>query len=288
MKQIKKSPQQMLDEKKRTLYGVKAFNAGNKADVNTSNRTVSFVGNTYYYADAFLDVLVSGAAKKTIADNGPTSTAEEKINHIADHKLDTDHLIGRFTKLEEGTYEHQKYGELKGIISDSFIPETQKGDEYLMNYENKMYNQHSIGFMYRDLILADKESVNQSDRMIFEEYYPQVINKEVIDKYGFFFVVKEIELWEISTVMRGANKLTTTLGIKSDDSNTALIELYNRLEILGGMYKSSSSKKNIELQMRQIKQIMSEIVNDKSQIKVTEKPTEDSILTTDDIKNWFK
>ena len=288
MKQIKKSPQQMLDEKKRTLYGVKAFNAGNKADVSTSNRTVSFVGNTYYYADAYLDVLVSGAAKKTIADNGPTSTAEEKINHIADHKLDTDHLIGRFTKLEEGTYEHQKYGELKGIISDSFIPETQKGDEYLMNYVNEMYNQHSIGFMYRDLILADKESVNQSDRMMFEEYYPQVINKEVIDKYGFFFVVKEIELWEISTVMRGANKLTTTLGIKSDDSNTALIELYNRLEILGGMYKSSSSKKNIELQMRQIKQIMSEIVNDKSQIKVTEKPTEDSILTTDDIKNWFK
>lgn len=286
-----KTPEQLLREKKQTIYGVKAFNSKADLEVSGGERTVSFVGNTYYYADAVLDVLVDGAAKKTIKENGPGSDAEDKINHIADHKLDTDHLIGRFVELGEGQYEHPKYGELTGILGSSFIPDTTRGDEYLLNYINKMYNQHSIGFLYRDLMLADKESTYEEHRKNWDEYYPQIINKELVDKYGFFFVVKEIELWEISTVMKGANKLTSTLGVKSDDPQTALIELYNRLEILNGLYKSgNASKKKTELQIRQIKQMMSEIVNERPLGKSTERPPKtdtSEVLTTDDIKSWF-
>ncbi len=261
--------QRLLKEKQDKIYGVKGFGNGAKAieNVDMTRRSVDFVGNTYNYVDHDWDVLVKGAAVKTIADNGPDSGADVIIKHQSDHVLATSHMVGKLTALKEEEYEKGKYG----ITATSMLPDHAKGNEHLTNYQMRMYDQHSIGFMYRDLGIADKESEMESERENWNEVYPQLINPEKADEMGFFFVVKEIELWEISVVPYGANQLTPYLGSKGADKNTILTGLFSRLDILKGQYgqETKSGKKNIELQIRQIKQMMKEVVNWKPSAKDT-------------------
>jgi hypothetical protein len=47
----------------------------------------------------------------------------------------------------------------------------------------------------------------------WNKYYKDIINKEFVDEYGFFWVVNEIKLLEVSAVLFGANELTPTLEI---------------------------------------------------------------------------
>jgi hypothetical protein len=187
------------------------------------------------------------------------------IKHQADHYLDTSHMVGKLTALKEEEYEQGKYG----ITATSLIPDHAKGNENLTNYQMRMYDQHSIGFIYRDLSIADKTSKMENERENWNEIYPQLLNPEKADELGFFFVVKEIELWEISVVAYGANQLTPYLGSKGANKDTAMNGLFSRLDILKGQYgqETKSGKKNIELQIRQIKQMMNEVVNWKSSAK---------------------
>jgi hypothetical protein len=284
--------QKLLKEKQDKIYGVKGFGFGKKAidNVDMTRRSVDFVGNTYYYVDRDMDVLVKGAATKTIADNGPDSGADVMIKHQADHYLDTSHMVGKLTALKEEEYEQGKYG----ITATSLIPDHAKGNENLTNYQMRMYDQHSIGFIYRDLSIADKTSKMENERENWNEIYPQLLNPEKADELGFFFVVKEIELWEISVVAYGANQLTPYLGSKGANKDTAMNGLFSRLDILKGQYgqETKSGKKNIELQIRQIKQMMNEVVNWKPSAKdILFEPSDPDTITAaqlSDAINKFK
>ena len=267
-----------LAEKIAEQYGVKTqTHAPTVKQVDLDERTIKAVGNTYFYIDSDMDMLVPGCAIKSINDKGPDSNATAKIKHQLDHVLRASNAAGRITVLDE-----RKVDGNDVLYFESFIPQTLKGDEILTNYQEGIYDNHSIGFRYVQLEIAKRFSEVPAEIALWNEFFPKAINPEVAEARGFFWVVKEIELFEISTVSFGANTLTPFLGSKSkEDVNQLKKNLILRIDSLTDQLKSKVDKptrKTVELEARQLKQIVSDLSigepSEKSTIKPDNKDTQ--------------
>ena len=238
-------------DKKSAHYSVKSADA-NILDVSTSSRIVTGFFNSYNFFDSDKDVLIMGAAKKSIDERGVNSSAVAKIKHALNHDLTT--LVGKLQVLEETT----KNG-ITGIYFESKIANTTLGNDTLINYKEGIYDNHSIGFKYNQLSLIESEK----NPVAWNEVVSKLLNPEEAEKYGYLYLVKEINLFEGSTVAFGANSLTPFLGVKSGSKESmtlALVSKLNQLEytVKNGM-QSDEMLSTFELQIKQFKQILKEI-----------------------------
>jgi len=250
-----------LEQKLSKHFGVKIAQGGGiiKNEDDADSRTIKAIGNTYFFIDSDQDMLVPGCCNKSIADRGPQSNAVAKIKHQRDHEIKTTAAVGRIDVLKETVIEDKTV-----LYFESYIPETRKGDDDLENYKAGLFDNHSIGFRYKQLVWAEKDSINEVNKKAWDEYYPQAINPEKADVVGGFWVIKEIELFEISVVSFGANQLTPYLGSKSIEENNKLkTELIERIDNLAEQLKSpgatKESRKNTEIEVLQLKQIISDL-----------------------------
>jgi len=261
-------------------FGVKtASYQSSVKEINDSERTIKAIANTYFYIDSDQDMLIPGCAKKSIADRGPLSSAVAKIKHQADHNLNTRNAVGRITVLDERKYEGNDV-----LYFESFIPDTMKGENDLGNYQEGLFDNHSIGFRYKQLELAERDSQEAEWAANWAKYYPMALNPEEADKYGYFYVVKEIELFEISVVSFGMNTLTPYLGSKSKDKNKNIIkDSLDRIDLIKAQLKSSLDKKvrkEVDLQVLQLKQILSELEIKEPSKKTTQHANESGTKET--------
>jgi len=249
-----------IQQKLATHFGVKHSEGGLAIkEVNENERTIKAIANTYYWIDSDQDMLVKGSSTKSINDRGVNSSAVAKIKHQSDHVLNTQNTVGRITVLDERVIDGKDV-----LYFESFIPETRKGNDDLMNYKSGLYDNHSIGFRYKVLELAVRNSQNADELKNWNEFYPMALNPEKADEMGFFWVVKEIELFEISVVSFGANQLTPYLGSKSaTDNNNLKAELLDRIDQLNAQLKSNveakTDRKNIDMECLQLKQIITDL-----------------------------
>jgi phage head maturation protease len=249
-----------LQQKMATHFGVKTVEGSSSIKmVDAEKRTVEFVANTYFFIDSDQDMLISGCAAKSINDRGPKSNATAKIKHQSDHVLNTKNVVGRFDLIDERNIDGMDV-----LYCESHIPSTAKGNDDLINYQEGLYDNHSIGFRYKQIVKAVLNSTNEMERKAWDEFYPLALNPEKADEEGFFWVVKEIELFEISVVSYGANKLTANLTGKSKDDNEKIkSNLIERLDELNGQLKSLSESKNqrglITMEILQMKQIITDL-----------------------------
>jgi HK97 family phage prohead protease len=238
-------------EKKSAHYSVKSADA-NIIDVSTSSRIVTGFFNSYNFFDSDKDVLVMGAAKKSIEERGVNSTAVAKIKHALNHDLTT--LVGKLQVLEETT----KNG-ITGIYFESKIANTTLGNDTLINYKEGIYDNHSIGFKYNQLSLIEAEK----SPVAWNEVLSKLVNPQEAEKFGYLYLVKEINLFEGSTVAFGANSLTPFLGVKSGNKESITLALDSKLNQLMHTVKNGSQSDDmmhtLELQIKQIKQVLKEI-----------------------------
>ena len=249
-----------LQQKLATHFGVKTVEGTTSIKmVDAEKRTVEFVANTYFFIDSDQDMLVSGCASKSINDRGPRSNAVAKIKHQSDHVLNTKNVVGRFDLIDERNIDGMEV-----LYCESHIPTTAKGNDDLINYQEGLYDNHSIGFRYVNLVKAVFNSTNEIERKAWNEFYPLAINPQKADEVGFFWVVKEIELFEISVVSYGANELTPTIGSKSKRTNEKIkSNLIERLDELNVQLKSKAETKDerglITMEILQLKQIITDL-----------------------------
>ncbi len=247
-----------IQEKLDIPYGVKANKGtGHKAEVDESGRTVNVIGNTYFWLDKDFDVLIPGVAAKSITDRGPQSNLPGKIKHLSNHNLTKG--IGRPELIEE-----TKLDGLDVLRMESFLIETADGEETLIKYKEGIIDQHSIGFRYLNLEFMESESE------AFDDIVKQLINPQDAIDAGFMWVVKEIELFEISSLDGfGSNRLTDLIAIKSDNKNVQYNNLITKLNSLHEKMRSGGDKELMKLQERQIKQMIYELYNPEPSIKDT-------------------
>jgi hypothetical protein len=233
-------------------------------DIDLQKRTVTGIYNAYYFVDSVQDVLIPGAAAKSISDRGPKGNSVEKIKHALFHDLTK--LPGKIITLVEQEVEFAGR-KIFGQYFETLMSQSTDGTDTLIKYQEKIYDNHSIGFRYNNLIYLDQESKE------WNMWLNLLINPEEALKCGYMFIIKEITLWEGSTVGFGANKLTPYMGVKSNDKQLVQMKIYERMDALKNQLKSGTvsdkSMQSFELQMLQLKQMISESFEVETSVKDT-------------------
>lgn len=243
------------EEKLALEYPVKTIGEISIKDVDISGRVVTGIYNTFNYFDHDFDVLLPGCMSKSINEHGPDSGATRKIKHALNHDLRM--LPGKIEKLQETEVDVEGFGKVQAAYFETRMAKTQLGTDTLINYDEKVYDNHSIGFRYLDLEFLD----NDSSR--WNEILNSVINPEDMEKAGMCWIVKEVELFEGSTVAMGANELTPFLGIKSGNKELQYLKLIEKMSIIEKQLRngkqSDETLYDLSIELRQIKQMFNEI-----------------------------
>ncbi len=252
---------QYFKQKKEKLSNPYAVKTSKKVikDFDLEKRTVTGLFNSYFYIDSDQDMLITGAAEESILEKGAGSTSGNKIKHLKDHQWDK--VIARIDVLDERKIEYQGK-QIEGIYFESFYPDTQDSTDMLIKIQEGLYDDRSIGFRYTNLGLAEQDSEDEDRRKRWDEFYPLALNPEKADEFGFFWVVKAIDLFEGSDVAFGANKLTPMLGVKGQE-NHLLRELNARVDAIANFAKSSASDEAIhkaEMEVLQIKSYIAALI----------------------------
>lgn len=238
-------------------FAVKGSYGQHKAEVDQIQRTVDFVANTYYWIDSYGDVLIDGCCAKSITERGPGSSMPGKIKHLSNHSLMDG--IGRIELIEETTID-----KMSVLHVNSWMSETTKGEETLIKYKEGIIDQHSIGFNYLDMEFLDVDSAQ------FKDIEGRLLNIDQASKWGGVWVVREIRLFEVSSLDGfGANRLTPVLGIKTDNVMVQYNNLMTKLDVLHHMMRAGGDKDMIKMQELQIKQMIYELYNPEPSLKDT-------------------
>jgi len=246
-----------MSEKKAIPYAVKTTGIGKGSikDVDTVGRTVTGFYNAYNYCDSYGDILVMGCSKRTIKAKGPNSEATAKIKHALNHDLTQ--LPGKILTLKEATVDG-----ITGIYFETRMSDTTLGNDTLKNYLEGVYDNHSIGFRY-----LNYEVIENTSKDKWNELRDMCTNPESMKDRTMVWAVKEIELFEGSTVAFGANSLTPYLGVKSGNRDSYLLALNNRMDTLVKTLRTGTQSdemlETFELQVAQIKAIMADLVPEK-------------------------
>lgn len=242
-------------------YKVKTYEQNIVKDVDTTKRVVTGISNMFYFFDSDWDVLIPGSTTKSITERGPQSNVPGKIKHALFHDLTK--LPSKVQILDE-----RKMPEGFGQYFETKMLNTNDGNDTLIKYQEGVYDNHSIGFRYLDIEMIDEESDN------WKKWLDQLINPEDAETAGFMFLVKEIKQYEFSTVAFGANALTPYLGVKAENKEAVAIKLMGKLEAMEKQLRHGSKLTDdgfysLELEILQIKQLLSEILFKEPSIKDT-------------------
>lgn len=175
----------------------------------------TIVGNTYNWMDSHYDVHVEGCFAKSIKER------QHKIWHLHDHEYKITAKVGVPTKVYEQKMPWRKLGVDKAGDTEVLLMDTEiKKDYNKMVYDAYKVgdvDQHSVGMQYVKIELAIDDSTEEEEYKVWNKYYSAIANKERADETGFFWVVKEAKLIEISAVLEGSNTITPTLEDKSNE-----------------------------------------------------------------------
>lgn len=187
--------------------------------------TIKVALNTAYYIDYDLDMGIEGTWKRSVdQQNGKTF-------HVVNHDLKVGSVVA-YPKDVNVTLERVKWsdlgknypGETEVLAFESRMTEKTQKDAF-MAYRDGDDVQHSIRLRYIQLEMAmdSEDPEDKEEKATWDKYYPMAVNKEVADEAGFFWVMKESQVFkEGSTVLLGANEVTPRLktqGTHIEDSS---------------------------------------------------------------------
>jgi len=167
------------------------------------------------------DIVMPGAYKKTIKENGPDS-AKPRILHLFMH--DSTKPLAKPSVLKE---------DKTGLYFESTISHTQLGKDVIQLYQDKVLTEHSIGY--------------------------QIVKREV-DEQREEQKLLELKLWEGSTVSWGANMDAIVSTVKEEGATkgvmSKLITMMDALDLaLKGNY-SEDTARQLEIQFNQLRQLV--------------------------------
>jgi HK97 family phage prohead protease len=206
-------------------------------DVDDVKGIVTGYFSAFNNIDSDGDVIVSGAYKKTVAENGPQG--RNRIMHLLQHNPLMP--LGKPTELME---------DAKGLRFTSKITETSYGKDVIKLYAEGVFNEHSVGF----------EIIKSDNKAGYRE-------------------IREIKLWEGSTVTWGANPNTPIESMKSWDKPKSEEMIAKFCNILRNGDLTDESMIQLEIGLKQIENHLKAlesvqiVESEETQFKSEEDPT---------------
>jgi hypothetical protein len=180
-------------------------------DDEDASLIVKIIANTYNWLDSHGDMHVDGCFTKSIQEN-------KKIYHLDNHNHSFNSIVGSIESVEETKVNWNDLGVQMNSKTTCLIVNSEINDCYNEQvydfYKNGLIDQHSVGMQYVNIILCANSNKPEDSQYLdnWNKYYPLLGNKDVADEDGYFWVVKEAKLKEVSCVLwNGSNELTPTL-----------------------------------------------------------------------------
>lgn len=198
--------------------------------LNEGEIEVNNIANLSGWCDSYMDVMIKDSWKKTIDDKGI-------VYHLKNHSYKTDDIVGKDPELYTKVFNLDYFGiqsdveKAQALMMRSIVSKEYDKKTFLL-YRDGQVKQHSIGLRYIiiKLCLDSDLEEDKTYKDNWNKYYSQVINKELVDKHGFFWAVVEAKILENSCVLFGANEHTGTYStsakeeIEAVDDNTSETE----------------------------------------------------------------
>ena len=224
-----------INNKLNTIYGVKSISM-KMEDIDEPNRIVKGYLSSFDTLDSDNDIIRKGAFSKSLKERGVDATNNRRIAHLRNH--DWEHQIGKFLELGEDS---------KGLYFVSQLGRSTKGQDALLDYQDGILREHSIGFNYVKGKIEELED----------------------ETIGNFYNITEVKLWEGSGVTFGANEFTPTLEAeKSLIDSDYLLNLNTDMNTLIKALKNGKGTddrlENIEFKLKQIQQKYNSLIELKS------------------------
>ena len=176
-----------------------------KDNDNSLERTI--VGNTYLWMDSHDDVHAKGCFSKSIK--------ETKAFHLHDHEFKITSKVGEPKKTYEQEIAWKDLGINKSGMTEALMMDTEIFKDYnaqIFNaYKANAINQHSVGMQYVKIDLAINDESSETEYKVWSDNIDSLGNKEKAIEKGYFWLVREAKLIEISAVLAGSNELTPTM-----------------------------------------------------------------------------
>lgn len=184
--------------------------ANNPVNEDISQLLVKVVMNTTNIMDSHCDVHIPGLWKRSLDHSN-------KKLHLQEHKREFDKVISNdalaYTRqLAWKTLGANFEGTTQALVFESLVKES-RNKTMFEQYKNGWVTNHSVGMEYVDVVFCvnSEERWWTEEKENFDKYYPDVVNKEDVDKQGYFWAVLEAKLKEGSAVLMGSNYVTPTL-----------------------------------------------------------------------------
>jgi len=170
------------------------------------------IANTYYWLDSHEDVHVKGTFTKSIQEN------KRKIYHLDNHDSKNGYRskVGNVKDIQEVEVRWRDLGINKNGKTICVIGVTELNEDYNKQvfdaYENGEIDQHSVGMVYLDMVLAVNDKNYPEEYKNWNDVYPLLGNPEEADSLGYFWIQKQAKLKEFSCVLwDGSNSLTPAI-----------------------------------------------------------------------------
>lgn len=190
---------------------VKAVDNGDLRDA-TMIKVVA-VSNACNYYDSHGDVSIKGSWNRT-AKNTTDGL------HLQEHQMKYDKLISDdvlfSVAIKDWTDLGYKYvGNTECLIMSSKVEKEDNPYMFDKYIKGKVKN-HSAGLRYVDVEFAINSEADwaKEEKVVWDKYYPCIINKEDVDERGYFLAVKEQKIIENSAVLKGSNPATPTISVE--------------------------------------------------------------------------
>lgn len=182
---------------------------------NEIERTV--VGNTYLWMDSHDDVHAKSCFSKSIKER-------KNIFHLHDHEFKLVSKVGEPINVYEKDIAWKelnvnKSGNTQALFMDSSI-KRDYNSQIFNAYKNGQINQHSVGMQYVKIDLAVNDEQYEDEYKIWLDNIDSIGNKDHAEEKGYFWLVREAKLIEVSAVLMGSNELTPTLENKEPSKDT--------------------------------------------------------------------
>lgn len=192
--------------------------------VDNSDRIVKGYFSSFGNVDSDGDIIAKGAFAKSIMEHGVGTSANRKIAHLLYHNVNRP--IGNLITLKEDEV---------GLYFESKIGTHTDGEDALRMYKELIIKEHSIGFN----IIQDKTSIDDNGVR----------------------TIKEVQLWEGSAVVFGANSLTPNLtqAKSQEDINKIEDQIDERFEVFVKALRDGNYQEKYnhlwEVELRQLKEL---------------------------------
>jgi phage head maturation protease len=176
---------------------------------------VTVLGNLSNWFDSHHDVMLPGNWNKSIGEKGTRIPILKDHNHSIEGRIAK--TIGVRTEainLSSIGITDSDIKVAEGLVFE-FEPKKELNEKAHALYKAGDIDQHSIGLQYLQIELAINDSDFKEELAVYEKYFDQIINKPDVEKFGYFWAVKESKIFELSAVLFGSNVMTPVLDIQA-------------------------------------------------------------------------